>query len=241
MTRAALAAVSLLTIIPLRSTSSAPPREGTLAFFPLVGLLVGGATAVLDALLGSVLPITVVSAFDLAALALISGGLHLDGLADTADGFAAGPASAQRLAAMRDSRVGALGASALVPVLLVQWSALSSVATGRAAIIVSAAILARWAMVAAIAAHPPARQDGLGVVASRSARMRDVIFASIAAALIVGILVPAPAAALALALGTAALVGGAATRAFGGLTGDVYGAIGELVVALELTLGARTT
>ena len=99
----------------------------------------------------------------IAGMAILSGGLHLDGLADTLDGMAGSRTAEERLTIMRDSRVGSFGAFGLALVLLIQFVALNSVPEEyRTGIIILAPVLSRWAMVNAIFVYPYVRPDGLG-------------------------------------------------------------------------------
>jgi cobalamin 5'-phosphate synthase/cobalamin synthase len=236
MLRAPLLAFSLLTIIPVPrlAIATALPHGGAVAFFPVVALVLGGAVAAFDAVLSLVLPAQVVSALDLALLAAITGGLHLDGVADTADGVASMPDRAAAIAALRDSRVGALGAAALVFVVLIQWSALASLADGRAAALVCALVLSRWAMVLAIRVYPRARTEGLAAMTANGARRGDGVVASAIAGAVVGVAALSPALLVVVAAAGCAAIAAVAVRRFGGLTGDVYGAIAEVVFAFGL-------
>ncbi|OLC22022.1 MAG: cobalamin 5'-phosphate synthase [Chloroflexi bacterium 13_1_40CM_68_21] len=174
---------------------------------------------------------------DLAFLAIASGGLHLDGLADATDGLFAGGDRERRLAAMRDSRTGAFGVVAVGLVLLLEFSALSSIPPAeRAVALVVAVMSSRWAMSLAVWSVPAARVEGLGAAFARQVAAIDIVFASATMGLIVGALAPAAAVAavVLVALVVAVAVGALSRARVGGLTGDVYGAIGELVFACEL-------
>ena len=187
-----------------------------------------------------------------ALLALLTGGLHLDGLADTADGLGSRRPAAEALAIMRRSDVGPLGVAALVLVILVQVTALAAVPRGWPAVaaLVLAAVTGRVAAVLATGL-PAARPGGLGaLVAGRTGRPGRAATGLILLAAVVpaGFAlggVPAALRGLAAAL-AGLLVGGllarAARRRLGGLTGDVFGAIIEVstatvLVALVLALG----
>ena len=235
----AFGAVGLLTIVPVpAATSRDTSRLGrAAAFFPLVGLLLGAAAAALDAGLRQVLPISVASAIVLVVLALATGGLHLDGLADTADGLFARGGRTERLAAMRDSRTGAFGVGAIALVLLTEFAALERVGSAeRATALVVGATLSRGAMAEALRWFAPARADGLAAAFARGVRGIDAAVAGAVMALVAGALAPAGTAivALSLALGVAIAVGSLARVRVGGITGDVCGAIGEIVFACEL-------
>ncbi len=199
--------------------------------------MLGAATAALDAVLRVVFPIPVATVVDLAFLAVASGGLHLDGLADATDGLFAGGDRERRLAAMRDSRTGAFGAVSVTLVLLLEFAALSVVASGdRAIALILAATLSRWAMSLAVWAFAAARALGLGAAFAREVTVVDIVIASATMGVIVGAVAPmlVGGTGVLVAGGLALGVGSFAVARVGGLTGDVYGAIGELVFACEL-------
>lgn len=220
----------------MRAAAATRTRPGAeIAYFPAVGVALGATTAALDAVLSLVLPLPIVAAADLAFLAIASGGLHLDGLADAADGLFHGRDRDARLSVMRDNRIGAFGAAALTLVLLLEFSALSlPPSADRAATIVTAVTLSRAAMSFAVGAFPAARTDGLAAWVRTGVRPRDVAAAGVTAGIVVGVLSPSPLVAVGVALGVMAIVGAFAARRIGGLTGDVYGAIGEITFALVL-------
>jgi adenosylcobinamide-GDP ribazoletransferase len=232
-------AVGLLTIAPVPTTAAGSRSlRHAIAFFPIVGLLLGAATAALDSLLRLVFPIPVATVVDLAFLAIASGGLHLDGLADATDGLFAVGDRERRLAAMRDSRTGAFGAVSVALVLLLEFAALSGVAPGdRAPALILAATLSRWAMSLAVWAFAAARALGLGAAFAREVTVVDIVIASATMGVIVGAVAPVlvGGTGVLVAGGLALGVGSFAVARVGGLTGDVYGAIGELVFACELT------
>jgi adenosylcobinamide-GDP ribazoletransferase len=183
------------------------------------------------------------AALAVALLAVATGGLHLDGLADTADGLGSRRPAGQALEIMRRSDAGPFGVAALVLVLLVQVCALASLPRGQAAAaLVLAAVTSRVAVVLATGA-PSARPSGFGAlvagrtsVAGRVASLVLLLAAVVAAGLALGGL-PAAArgtAAAAAGLGVAAVLRRAARRRLGGLTGDVFGAIIELSTATVL-------
>ncbi|MCH8930772.1 MAG: adenosylcobinamide-GDP ribazoletransferase, partial [Proteobacteria bacterium] len=109
------------------------------------------------------LPIEAVAVVLIVALVLITGGLHLEGLADACDGLFGGHTRDERLAIMRDPRVGVYGVLGLVAVLGLKWAGLQSLpSTVRVEALLLAPTLSRWSMVVAIAAFPYARTEGLG-------------------------------------------------------------------------------
>lgn len=127
--KAMLAAVGFLTIfpVPLAEQERTTRLNQSVAFFPVVGLLLGLAVATLDSLFRVFAPSLLASALVVVVLAMVSGGLHLDGLADTADGFFSSQPRERILDIMRDSRTGPMGVSAVIFVALVKFAAISSI------------------------------------------------------------------------------------------------------------------
>ena len=246
MTWDPLLAVEFLTVARLRRWR--PVAAETLAraqaFYPLVGLALGAGLTLLDLALAGTLPGGPRAAVLVAALAVATRGLHLDGLADTFDGLLGGRDPAQRLEIMRDPRVGSFGATALVVVLLLKWSALTVlVAAVRRPGLVLAPTLARYTMVVVAAAFPYARPLGMGAGYQDIARGVPLLAAALtatAAALV--LLGPGGLALLVLATVAGLAVGMWARARIGGVTGDVYGAACELTetAVLLALVGAQS-
>jgi adenosylcobinamide-GDP ribazoletransferase len=175
-------------------------------------------------------PPALAACWTLAASVLLTGGLHEDGLADTADGFGGGRDAARKLEIMRDSRIGSFGTIALVLSLAIRGAAVAAFpAPSRAAVaLVVAGCLGRAAIVAVLATTRPARNDGLG------ASLADIpppsVIAAGAVAVLAALLLPTRPAGLALLMaGLAALAMAVlARRQIGGHTGDVLGATAVL-------------
>ncbi|MEM6868013.1 MAG: adenosylcobinamide-GDP ribazoletransferase [Cyanobacteria bacterium P01_C01_bin.121] len=129
---------------------------------PWVGAVVGGLLAVADYLLLLLhVPVLVASALVVALGIVITGGLHLDGVMDVADGLAVVDAN-RRLAVMSDSRMGAFGGMAAVVLILLKVVALASIAEHRAFVLVAVAMWGRWAQQWAIARYPYLKKEGKG-------------------------------------------------------------------------------
>lgn len=235
-------AAGLLTAIPLPPRLHRLPATATVAAFGIVGLALGSILGGLEAGLAFVLAPPARSAVLVAVLALLTGGLHLDGLGDTVDGLAARGPREERLAAMRDSRLGALGAASIAAILLVDVTALAAIPAGRIQALVVAVGCSRAAGAVALASGSPAHPDGLGrayvVPHVRWAAAVAVASTAVAAGLLAGW--RGIAAAL-LATATAIVVAAVLRRAVGGMTGDGCGAAIEVAAAVSLLcLGART-
>ena len=172
------AALSLFTVIPVRAPAELDADATARAMFwlPAVGLLLGlvaaGGLAIAAAGRPSVPRQLLGAAVAVALLAALTGGLHLDGLADTGDGLGSRRPAADALAIMRRPDIGPLGVVTLVLVLLIQVTALAAVPRGWPAVaaLVLAAVTGRVAAVLATGV-PAARPGGLGaLVAGRTGR-----------------------------------------------------------------------
>jgi adenosylcobinamide-GDP ribazoletransferase len=207
--------------------------------FPIAGAVIGVASGLILAGLASTgLPGLVAAGLTLAAQALVTGGLHEDGLADTADGFGGGRDRDSKLAIMRDSHIGTYGVLALVLGLIVKAAALAAVAHGPAfaaiALLAASGAFSRALIVWLMASTPPARSDGLargvGQPSDFTARIALLAGGLIALVLMLATrgLVPTL-----VILGAGGLVAGLfralAMRQIGGHTGDTCGAIQVLV------------
>ncbi|MGE5505752.1 MAG: adenosylcobinamide-GDP ribazoletransferase [Actinomycetota bacterium] len=225
-----LAAV-FLTRVPLPEVG--PVGPGALApamrWFPVVGAALGAAAAGVYAVAAWLLPPLPAALVAVAALVLLTGALHEDGLADLADGLGArGGDRARRLEVMRDSRTGAFGVLALIFSVALRAAALAALPPGWAAAgaLVAAGALSRALMPAAMQAMAPARPDGLGVLAGVPHAGVAATAVGLGLAACVACLAVGGALSAAVAAGLAAwAVGALAKRAIGGYTGDVLGAI----------------
>jgi adenosylcobinamide-GDP ribazoletransferase len=236
-------AVSLLTVVPSRPGNLGAARWA-MTGAPVVGLLVGVAAAGVLAgsgVLGAGPAVGAVLA--IAATALLTRGLHLDGLADLADGLGSGRPAAEALTIMKRSDVGPFGVVTLVLVLLVQVAALAQ-APHRAYAVTVAAVTGRLALPwACREGVPAARPDGLGSLVAGTVRLRDAIIASVATGALaalsglaiggVGMAVSGAVAVLA-GLATSELLLRHAVRRLGGVTGDVLGALVETAATAAL-------
>jgi adenosylcobinamide-GDP ribazoletransferase len=234
------AAIRFLTILPTPFRGTGEGEEGgkQLSYFPLVGLVIGLLLVAVYWLLSFLLPGAVVLGLVIAASAIISGGLHLDGLADTFDGLAGYRATEDRLRIMRDSRVGAFAVIGVSLVLLLKYISLSSVPPMFIlATLALMPVLSRWAMVYAVTAFPYARPSGLGSSFKRGANWTRFGVATLIA-LGVALLLTFWTGLIYFYLVTIAVMLGVwvvtvvmstyLKGKFSGLTGDSYGAISEV-------------
>lgn len=222
-------ALSFLTVLPVGPRGPWPGLGPALPYFPLVGLLIGLTLLGVDLAIAGLLGPYGRAALIVALWAALTGGLHLEGLADAADGLLASRPPQERLEIMRDPAVGAFGAAAVGLVLLLKFGLLADLSgqAPRPALAV-APLAARHGVLGPMGLLPYARPEGLGQ-GSKGAAARAFALTALPVSA-VGYLVAGPAAlaAAGLALGAGLGLGLFARRRLGGLTGDVYGAIIEI-------------
>ncbi len=249
-------AFGTLTVVPVRVTrwDRTAARAGMLSA-PLAGLVVGAAAAAAGsalALLGAGALLAAVAA--VAVPAALTRGLHLDGLADTADGLGSGRPAEDALRIMRQSDIGPFGVVTLVLALLAQTAALAELfargwAHGAAAAVLAAVAARLTLTLACRSGVPAARPEGLGAAV---ASVVPVAWALAAAALVTGAAAGAggllggpaaaarAAAAVLVALAAGQLLLHRCVRRLGGVTGDVFGALAEtgaIAALVVLALG----
>ena len=240
-----LIALQFLTILPIPSPKRYEEHDlgRSTAWFPLVGLTIGCLLVLADMALAPLFPRHLTDALLVALLALITGALHLDGLADVCDGLAARGSKERFLAVMKDSRVGAIGAVGLILALLLKYTALLAVPIflKRPALLLVPA-LARFTQVVVMTGARSARSDGLGaaLLSSITAAQR-----SLAAACIIPLawLLGHVAGVVALCLVTLWGIGVQRyfTRRLGGINGDMVGFSSEIAELLALLAITATT
>ena len=248
-----LLALGFLTIIPLRIGATQPGDLGRAAgWFPVVGLLLGVVLSAAQWLLQQLYPPALAGGLVVALWALLTGGLHLDGLADCGDGLLAAATPERRLEIMRDPRLGAFGGLTLGLFLILKvlvagsLPALALFAAERQPIggppaawlpigpLVVATVCARW-LVLPLGRQPAARPGGLG--ADFALGLRPPVFAAAAAfmVLVTALGGPRALAAVAAAHIVAWLILQLARQRLGGVTGDILGLtveLSELVILL---------
>jgi adenosylcobinamide-GDP ribazoletransferase len=247
------ASLRFFSILPLPAPAEpAGPAFSVFAWAaPLAGALIGLIAAIaLAIVLRLGLPPTLAAVAAVATLVLVSGCLHEDGLADFADGLSAGRSRDERLAIMRDSRIGAFGATALTLTLVARVAAIAALAGGgggrAAAALILAGAASRLGALVPLTALAPARSDGLGASAGRlgPAAFLAAAAATAAVALVVGLAALGIVRALVAAALSVAAAGGVAAlaeRRLGGQTGDVAGAAeqaAEIAALVGLLIGA---
>lgn len=238
-----LAAVTFYTCIPI-PVGWALEFRGIARWAPLMGLLIGGILGAVDAGMQQLgVPIMTRSALIVVSWIALTGGLHLDGVMDAADGLAVQDRE-RRLAVMADSATGAFGAMAATALLLLKIAALTDIETSRWFALMASAGWGRWGQVVAIAFYPYLKPTGKGAFHKQAIRTSHDI--------LLGLLLLLGLCGFPLFLGTsnswqlllmavggsviAFLTGAWFNRQLGGHTGDTYGAVVEWTEALFLCL-----
>ena len=250
--RQATLAVTVLTGIPLKVEGEVSPADlwRSMGWYPLVGLGMGALAWGVYAGLVSFLPGLVAATLVVIALELLTRGLHMDGVMDTADGILSGAPRDRALEIMKDHNVGAMGVVAAVLLLVLKIAALGALTRADAA----APLLAGWCAARALPAldvylWPYARPAGTGEAFTRERSLGPVelalgfLLGGVMIAGAVGFVVEgagswfagllAAAVAMAVTLAVQAIV----ASKLGGLTGDVYGMGIELAEAAALVAG----
>ena len=233
-----LAAIRFLTIVPVPGAWGTAEEDlaRSVPWFPIIGLLLGAAAAGLAWFLSSAgEPPLLASAVLVVVLLGFSGGLHLDGLADTADGFLSSRPRERILEIMKDSHIGAMGVIAIVCVLLLKFAALASLPAGMLwPAVLLMPLAGRCAIVVHMALLPYARPDGLAAVFYRRRPGRAAVWWAVGVLAVaafymlgrVGMVVWAG------CVAATGIFSAYAYRKIGGATGDTFGAVCEIVEAV---------
>jgi adenosylcobinamide-GDP ribazoletransferase len=231
-------ALQFLSSLPIRLPGMPAPQElgRSLLFYPLVGLLFGGLLWVLSGLLSGA-PLLLHAALLLTVWVLLSGALHLDGLADSADAWLGGFGDRERtLTIMKDPRSGPIAVVTLVLVLLLKFAALLAlIEQGHSVVLIVVPLIGRAALLGLFLTTPYVRAGGLGQALAdhlpRKAGWQVLAVSALACGLIAGL---SGVFAVALAAGVFVWLRHVMQRRLGGTTGDTAGALLELLEMVVL-------
>jgi adenosylcobinamide-GDP ribazoletransferase len=242
-----MTALAFLTRLPVGAGETLPLAQAMRAF-PLAGALIGVAIGLMLWIFSALgAPPLLAAAVALAGLALLTGALHEDGLADMMDGFGGGRSRGETLAIMRDSRIGTFGVIGLALVLLAKAACLADFANETwylaPALMAGAGAFSRALVVWLMGMTPPARRDGLSATAgqptwdtTRAALLIGGIGGGVVLALVGGIILAILA--LAAGFGAAVVIRIIALKRIGGQTGDVCGGVQVLSETAMLAVAA---
>jgi len=235
-------AFSFLTIIPLSIKSGLREKDlaTSMGYFPLVGLFIGGILTGINIFGGKIFPPYLTDLFIVLALTIITGGLHLDGLADTVDGLAGGDTKEKTLSIMKDSHTGPMGVLAIVFAILFKYMAILSMSASmkdKALLIMP--VVSRWSMVAMAYFAPYARHEGgTGMVFVKNVSWTSLILASgfvIILTLIIGGWKTGGIVLFTVSVVTLLCILYFIKR-LGGVTGDILGAVNEVNEVMVLLI-----
>ena len=236
-----LTAVQFLTRLPVPDPGWEEGRlTRALGWFPVVGALIGVALALAWLAAREVFPPALAAGLVLALGIAVTGALHEDGLADTADALGGHAPRERALEIMRDSRIGTYGALALVLSLGLRWQALAAMTgTEGAWALVAAATIGKSAMVPVSRLMPYARAQGRGAEVASGASAAALAAAAVLSAGAVALTGLPGLAALLITCAAVSLVLIGASRRLGGYTGDILGAVEQTAqIAVLVTLAA---
>jgi len=224
--------MQFLTVIPLKLKNISEKKiADAMIFFPVVGLILGLFLSGLYKLLVIFnFPSFVSSVILVVALIVITGGMHLDGLSDTADAFFSGKRKEKMLAIMRDPHAGVMGILSLICIIFIKVSLLLCIeAPLIAASLILMCVLSRWSAVLAIFLFPYARRDGKAKVFFNGINSKIFLISTSIVFICVFFTWQINAMGLLLtAAGVTYLTGKLSMRKINGITGDILGAIIEL-------------
>lgn len=253
---APVVALGLFSTLPMPTVQVIDPRLAgrAIAWFPVVGLLLGGIAGVAAWCVGWLGGTLLGGVAGVAILTWLTGALHLDGLADTADGLGSRKPAAEALAIMRRSDIGPMGVIAVVLVLLADVAAVARLTEmgtlGGPAALLAGAVLSRVAIVlATTSTHHGASEQGFGALFDGVTRRSTAVLWMIGAVVLgasAGWLVDRGDGALAFGAGAVASLVVArlwlahVARRLGGLTGDTFGSLIEITMLTFLAVSALT-
>ena len=235
-----LISLQFLTIINIKTDTPIDEKSfgKSVIFFPLIGAFIGVLLVIISRLTSAFLPVSVSDAIVLAVLILVTGGLHIDGFADTVDGFAGGKNKDDILRIMKDSRIGTFGVVGIVMLLLTKYLSLQSLQPDtKYFVLITMPVIGRWSVLPMGLFFKYARiEGGTGKIFAESIRLKELIIGTIMALAIIiplfrlkGFLM------LAVIFIVTLLIGRYSKRKINGITGDVFGAtieINELIILI---------
>jgi len=236
-----LLAITFLTRLPLPSPKKVSPEDigKSTPFFPIVGFILGGILVGINYFCLYFWNPLVTNTILVLSMIAFTGGLHLDGLMDTCDGIFSNKDRERTLEIMRDSRVGSMGVLAGICLLLSKIVFLNSISPGmKIPVLLTFPVLGRWGMVFAVSLYPYARStSGLGALFVEYAKHYYVLIATIMVLIItIPLLLWKALPAFAVIFFATWMMSRQLSKSLGGLTGDTYGAICEIMETLSLAV-----
>jgi len=223
-------AFGLMTTLPFRLPEdwSAGDSGRAAVWYPLVGLVIGALTWLAWQGAAILFPPLVTGVITLSIWVVLTGGLHLDGLADCCDGLFCSAPRERRLEIMKDPHIGAFGVIGLILILFLKAAALAALPTASSFGILLAASLARWCILPA-GLLPPARSSGMAADFKSGLRRRSIVLSAVIPLALMFLLGLRGVVSALIGVSASALILWLAKLRIGGVTGDVFGMIVEVV------------
>ncbi len=236
-----LTALKFLTIIPIKSKTGKEDIDlaRSMAYFPLVGGLIGLILFGVWEIGGTFLPSSVVCALILALYIIITGALHLDGFADTIDGISGGRDKADIIDIMQTSHIGAIGMVGIVALLLLKFTliySLPSTVIGQSLVLMM--VMGRWSMVFSCQVYPAAGdRQSLARKFIEHIELKQLLWATVTMVILLAVLAGLKALVIfPIILIVSILFNNFLVKKIGGLTGDTLGALNEFVELATLLI-----
>ena len=235
-----LLAITFLTRIPIPVNKEISAGIGKITpFFSLVGLIIGSLLIAINYILSFIFPDFAVNIIIIVSLIAITGGFHFDGLMDTCDGLLSGKNRERTLEIMRDSRVGAMGVAGAICIFALKLAFLNALSpNNKVHALLIFPTFGRWSMVFAISFFPYANiKPGLGSTFVEHAKKSYIFWATIPVIILtVPLLLWKAFPIFSIIFLSTWLIGKMISNKLGGLTGDTYGAICEIIETLTLAI-----
>jgi len=235
-----VAAIQFLTIFRPRKKIRLNENSlsGSLLYFPFVGLLIGGFLVGANFLLSKQFSHSLVNLFIILLLVILTGALHLDGLADTLDAFYAGKNREDILRIMEDSRIGTMGAIGLIIVILLKFVLLEGIPEAiKYKVLLLMPLSSRWGVVVSSSLSQAAKTEGLGKVFCKSASLKEWLGATLFTLIVAFLILKVQSFIFISAIFLITLIlTRYINRKIGGMTGDTLGAIIELTEVSTLLI-----
>lgn len=227
-----LTALQFLTRIPVKKFPKDEKRLGkSMAYFPIVGLILGGILVLVNLGFSIILAPLVADALTIITLIILTGALHIDGFIDTIDGLAGGKSREEILKIMKDSRVGAFGIVGIVSLIMLKLVLLHEIPLKiKTEAILLFPVMGRWAMVVASSLSVYARKEGTGKAFVNHCGRKELIIASLITLIITGGFLKILGLELFFfILALTLLLTRFISKRIGGMTGDTLGAVNEIM------------
>lgn len=232
-----LIALQFLTIIPVKIKDIHKPRPHSLIYFPIIGLLLGLILIVVSKLLTIFgFQQFIVNVILVILLIILTGGIHLDGLADTCDAFLSRKTKDEMLKIMQEPHIGVMGVLSIISILFLKIAFLSSVnLILKHTALLLMCILSRWSLVLAMFLFPYARKEGKAKIFIQGITFKIFSLATIIGVILAVLIWQIKGIIIVLITGAIAyLIGKFINRKLNGITGDTLGAMNELIEVIVL-------